>query len=353
MAWLHHAGRTMTQKCVVSTIILAIFLNRVAELLNTSITLSCLDDNMANISVPSLIYALKHSANENDQDNTRNMARQESPYPEFSWGDIDYSSKGNCGHYKCFFRCSTDPQTGYLVTRTNNDSFKAQLRGWEVAKDIETKYNARHFYLTRPIIVKANSTITTRLNANLKLPPDVKRKQNFFGGLALAVHKVRIAPSDTVLVGCNRRKVRPTLMAISKKLDKTNLAMVTDTFEKEITDLTHLLQAESFLVWDFQVWVDSQGKLYHFDLDRGANQPPPKDSDIKICTCNLRKLAVLLSSHENIKNNATPTSYQELASKIFSPKVSKEKKFYLLNDNELFGNLSECQTNRFNASTTG
>jgi hypothetical protein len=239
------------------------------------------------------------------------------------------------------------------VTRTDNNSFKAQLRGWEVAKDIETKYNARHFYLTRPVIVKVNGTITTRLNANLKLPLDVKRKQNFFGGLALAVHKVRIAPSDTVLVGCSRRKVRSTLMAIPKKLDKTNLAMVTDTFEKEITDLIHLLQAESFLVWDFQVWVDSQGKLYHFDLDRGANRSPPKDSDILMCTCNLRKLAVLLSSHENIKNNATSTSYQELASKIFSPKVSKEKKFYLLNNNELFGDLSECQTNRFNASTTG
>jgi hypothetical protein len=95
--------------------------------------------------------------------------------------------------------------------------------------------------------------------------------------------------------------------------------------------------------------------VYHFDLDRGANRPPPKDSDIQMCTCNLRKLAVLLSSHENNRNNATLTSsYQEIASKIFSPKVSKEKKFYLLNNNEIFGDLPECQRNdQFNTSTTG
>ena len=343
----------MKQKCVVSTIIvLTILFACVVELRYPSISLnnSHPDNRDAEINLPSSISALKLAEKENDKNHKlkHNVTGQE------MLSHIDYSKPGKCGHYKCFFRSREDPHIGYLVTETDIGSFnKIHLHVWEIAKDIETRYNARHFYMQRPIIIKANRSVANKLGAFLKFHPGIKRKDNFFQGLVYAVYTVQIAPPRAAVIGCTKRKIRPDLTDVLRVLDKTKLETATKTFEKEINNLIRTISSESYLVFDFQVFVDSQGKVYHFDLDRGAGRDPPSEARIQSCTCNLKKMAVLLTAHARNKRNATMvSSYQTIASKFFSSSISRQKKFYLMNNNDRFGDLKECQTNtRSNTST--
>jgi hypothetical protein len=275
---------------------------------------------------------------------------------QFSWEDIDFSIPGVCGHYKCFFRSSIEAETGYLVTRTDSsvDRFKSQLRGWEIAQDLSRKYNAKHFFLARPIPVNAqsNHSVVDRLNTNLNLPRDFKQHPFFGYKLALVVQKVHVAPPGAVLISCNNRRLPYALMDLSTLCDDKNDSF-SDTFQQEVGALIHLLRAEYYLVYDFQVWVDNQGQIYNLDLDRGAKLPKrnrtdprpapllsrPKEGYIQMCTCNLQKLATLLS-HKVRKERFISDQYLHT---VFSPELDWKARMGMLKNNTIFGDVTECK----------
>lgn len=78
-------------------------------------------------------------------------------------------------------------------------------------------------------------------------------------------------------------------------------ATVTQRYAEEVDRLAGLIRHIPGLVLDFQVMVQPDGSIVHFDLDRWEGIQISRKM-VDSCICHLKKDAVLLSKHDFLRN---------------------------------------------------
>lgn len=225
----------------------------------------------------------------------------------FSWKMIDYDTKPDCGHFKCFFRSSDRndrERVGYLVAPQQERA--GQLRAYEIAQNIDrllrftnnnTHVQSRyHFYALMPPWDKKT---TPKINEKL-MRFRKRRIGGFIGETRLIVQQVDVAPRwEMALLGCSASRIPSSLRALKDILAMADVAtldtMVVEQFEKSIQYVVlPVLEAHPNLIQDFQVLVNRKGELFHLDLDRGRRPPP--DNAIRDCKFQLLQYVEILKS---------------------------------------------------------
>jgi len=262
------------------------------------------------------------------------------PTQKFQWSFLNPTIPGTCGHNKCFFTSNDNPTEGYIIAYTT----KANLTlGWERARMLEEKYGTRHFYAEAPEIVPVEKDLWEFAIENGK---KAERKGRFYpqldpmeflnrtgsdvdvgvgvvvgnaegGGVGgsssinaldngkddqspsyiFKIQKVRKAPDPFLEWGDRenrKQRCREQLALFHSSIPNTR--KFSEQLHKEILDLNETLWREYWLIADFQVIIDQQGLLYHYDLDRnlksdGNEMSPYFLSRERYILKNLRKIA--------------------------------------------------------------
>ncbi len=198
------------------------------------------------------------------------------------WHMIDLSTPGVCGHSKCFFKSKENPdEVGYAVSSYH----PATMRWvWNQAQMLEEKYGSRHVYLEGPQTLKVSRDLLSIFRS--------LREQNFDVGTMhqdlhlkdfihfadprgpddeekMTIQKLRTIPRPFLEIGhSDRRKnfVKSEWDAFIETIPDERL--FSKRLLEECDKLEELLRVEPWLKMNFQILIDNEGRIFHFDLDR-------------------------------------------------------------------------------------
>lgn len=185
-----------------------------------------------------------------------NRSRHEDFLPE----NIGWPSNVPCGSFKCFYRLKSNQQVGYLIApEMKSKRIRSLEAGWQLANQLKSNYNISHFLLEPPRELQVSRKLGERL------------KKRFQKGSTISLQKVKVAPRQNLLIGCVENKY-----AAFKKTWPKFLAHVKDpeaftkNFSKNLGEARRIVENEPYkcLIKDFQLMVDTSGKIYHLDFDR-------------------------------------------------------------------------------------
>ena len=220
----------------------------------------------------------------------------------FRLDNLDLSVPISCGKKKCLFTLRTDPTIGYLVLSSDGDAeskLKKLTVAWLYAKHLEVHYNSKHLFLGGPKELKMSTEFADRLNeANLtRLAVNgvmSSKAPSFSKGIVLA-QKVRVAPKNSLLVGCERKFDHAV-----ERLDEfvsfiDDKKMFVKNFEEQVAVMRNVLNVKEnrCLLRDFQVLVDTMGNINHIDLDRcplGSKYKKGFNDHARVCTAQFDEL---------------------------------------------------------------
>lgn len=209
----------------------------------------------------------------NESASNSNSSRQDDFLPE----NIGFPSKVPCGSQKCFYHLISNRQVGYLVNpETKSNRLKVLNDGWELANRLEREHGIQHFLLSPPTPVKVSKEMAKRLNHNLYIERTRKiqrgkKAHRFPKYSTVYVQKVQMAPKQHLLLGCVPSKVaafRKDLVKFMPNVNRNHTDTFLENVSKNLKDAKTLIDREPCLVKDFQVMIDTKGRLYHLDFDR-------------------------------------------------------------------------------------
>ena len=214
--------------------------------------------------------AADHSSTHNDT-SAAVPARDES----FRLDNLDLSVPILCGKNKCLFTLSSDPTIGYLLLAGDgNDSKLKKLKvAWLYAKHLQVHYKAKHLFLSEPKELKISTEIAGRLNGanltRLEVNGDSGKAPTFEKGPIVA-QKVRVAPTGSLLVGCDRKfdhGMERLGDFVSGVKDRKSFVK---NFDEQVSVMRDVLNVKEnqCLLRDFQFLVDTKGNISQIDLDR-------------------------------------------------------------------------------------
>jgi len=207
----------------------------------------------------------------------------------FNWDDLDLSQtkKAMCGQQKCFFLDKLDPNIGYLIKTVNKNfgnknfnttvSLTQEHEAFDQAQRLKVEYNIRHFLDGPPFIDKVpTSKIGDRMNSMINIVNDFEAKarnqHRYFENTNVIVQRNRMGPIPHALIGCLNEKKENSIQSIENLINnsiKPNDRMrFYEHFHDELSSTAKLLQKEPLLVFDFQVMIDTNGRVYHLDFER-------------------------------------------------------------------------------------
>jgi len=211
---------------------------------------------------------LHHNHNETTNDDGANIVRTDTFHPD----NLDLTRSIPCGANKCFFRIKGAPRVGYLATLkrfgSERDWFHEMESSYHLAMHLEEKYSIQHLLLDHPTRVIVTKALATRMNANLWRESDGSPPHYTEGATAI-LQKSRAATEPNLLIGNSPDKM--------KMLERHLGAFVASIQDKELfarqfaenMNVTrNIVKEQPCLLRDFQALVDTEGQLYHFDLDR-------------------------------------------------------------------------------------
>lgn len=203
--------------------------------------------------------------------------------------DLDSSKRASCGFIKCYFRSKADSQGGYVVAPTSRKTagrLKSLTKSWKFAEQLRRDHGIKHFLLAPPTDVLVTKELSARLNENLwnerTQRPFRQNLTRFRKGSTVIVQKVKAAPRQRLLIGC----ARPKLRVIHKQIHKFALKVKDKEafacrFNETFTQVRDLLLHEPCLIYDFQVFIDTMGNIYHLDIDRCFNAKTTKKKNVR------------------------------------------------------------------------
>jgi hypothetical protein len=185
-----------------------------------------------------------------------------------------------CGKEKCFFRLKSNKNVAYLVSRFEDhadrqERFETLQAGWKLATLLEQEYQINHFLLAPPETIIISSELESRMNTNLwseKYETNTyktKKKKRYIRGTRAFIQKVQVAPSNPLLVGCAASKLQPFF----KHVDAYKRAVrypesYAQNVQQGFNASRKMLQKEPCLIKDFQIMLDTKGRVFHLDFDR-------------------------------------------------------------------------------------
>ena len=243
----------------------------------------------------------------------------------FDWNWIDPNIPGMCGFSKCFFRAKIRNETTIVQQFLNNTSSqKRQTRqsqerhdqtstslqfdtgyilafdpncnltlGYSTAQYLHSQYGLQHLYENHPLRIRVTQRLVNYTHT--KLLPKIKSKFYQPTRIGEFIKRLEGVPPIFRQNRVDRTISFPTMQVQRVKIPRTPLlewgdngkrnqkcrTMLSDFlpgvvdklsfFHHLQTQAKHLksvFQKEPWLVWDFQILVDTNGTIHHIDLDR-------------------------------------------------------------------------------------
>jgi hypothetical protein len=142
---------------------------------------------------------------------------------------------------------------------------------------LEEKFGAKHFIADQARKVKVKPALVATLNRLVDQPQRREKgvgvREDMFGQgknatKRLTVQKVIVAPENTLFFAHSRagRLVTESQLSAFGPMVPDKEAFRRQLLE-ETKKLEDIFQDEPMLAWDFQALVDTEGNLYHIDLD--------------------------------------------------------------------------------------
>lgn len=144
------------------------------------------------------------------------------------------------------------------------------LKAVSVAKDLEKRYNSKHFHLGL-LFVNVTTELRDRLNSLVDQPARRIRGQEMteiYKSNRLVIEKVRIAPDPGFFFATNKANLGLTVQQLEsfrKGIPDKEAFRV--QLEAERRKLKRVLSDNPTLALDFQAVIDTTGNFYHIDLD--------------------------------------------------------------------------------------
>ena len=203
---------------------------------------------------------------------------------------IKSTDKIKCGGNKCLFELRLNDDIGYLATpsvrpyhpsQTEESWFDVLQASWDLEIQLKKEYPIMNFALEAPRKVLIPKQIA---DMNTKLWRDDKQAYvhelefsatkettpvQFTSGSTAYIQKVKKAPISSLFIGCSTSKSRQLREEIHRFAnligDKSRFLRA---FKINLEKAREVVRKETCLIRDFQVIVDTDGRIYHFDFHR-------------------------------------------------------------------------------------
>ena len=192
---------------------------------------------------------------------------------------FDFTQPAPCEKFKCFFQSKNQTDVRYIVGQEKN-MMQRLKKSWDYARHLEDKHNIKHFLLEPPKTITEDKDKLVGTMNHLAYHIEEKKEDEDLTPFcvvgsnpeckSLVVQKVRKVPSGAFLVHAATYLTR-TLIEWEESSwadtvkDKRSFA---SKLGIEIQNLSKLLGQEREFFCNFQVFLDQDGTLYHYNVDR-------------------------------------------------------------------------------------
>jgi hypothetical protein len=184
--------------------------------------------------------------------------------------ELDYNTTISCGYHKCFFPLLNDPDEGFLVVQEGSDRLESMRQSWALGVFIQEAFGAQQLALEEPQLVKISGETASKLNQNLYYDEEKEKVKKRFRQGPLIVQKQKRVPSPSLIFGTTPWKKHLLFQNIGSFLEEhvSDKKAFAEQLKNELRLSEDLLDSLRCLVYDFQVFIATNGTFYHFDLDR-------------------------------------------------------------------------------------
>ena len=189
----------------------------------------------------------------------------------FHWEGLNTINKSPCGAHKCLFSTISHDDEGYLVVQDGPARTRSMQQAYDMGKFLEKSFGIKHVFLEAPKVKNISKDSAARLNSNLYYPEESTEVDDMFEEGKITMQKVRIvSPDSSLLFGCTSEKKHLFWDHLHDFLDKSvhDKTLFAKNVIRNLQISSDIVDKVRCLGYDFQVFVDSTGEFYHFDLDR-------------------------------------------------------------------------------------
>ena len=189
------------------------------------------------------------------------------------WEKIDLTKELSCGRYKFLFRDKMNEDVGYLIHsnhRHRGIQFETEaLIAYQVAEYMKSNFGTKHLYIDKPNKVKMipmpeshNKTYTERKRSREEPLP------MYYSNQYAVVQKIQIAKDPWIIVMPPKGYDKVKHLFRDRNHKSTHKSSFKSTLRKDTIAVIEALQHIPLLADDYQIILDGDGNLYHFDIDR-------------------------------------------------------------------------------------
>jgi len=188
------------------------------------------------------------------------------------WKKIDLSKELSCGRYKCLFRDKMNGDVGYLIHSNHHigPQFETEASiAYQVAEYMKSNFDTKHLYIDKPKKVKMiplpeshNKTYTERKRSREAPLP------MYYSNQYAVVQKIQIAKDPWIIVMPPKGYDKVKHMFRERNNKSTHKSSFKSTLREDTIAAIEALASIPLLADDYQIILDGDGNLYHFDIDR-------------------------------------------------------------------------------------
>jgi len=188
------------------------------------------------------------------------------------WKKMDLTKELSCGRYKCLFRDKMNEDVGYLIHSNHYTDIQFQTEAsiaYQVAEYMKSNFNIKHLYIDKPKKVKMipmpeshNKTYTERKRSREAPLP------MYYSNQYAVVQKIQIAKDPWLIVMPPKGYDKVKHLFRERNNKSTHKSSFKSTLREDTMKAIEALQHIPLLADDYQIILDGDGNLYHFDIDR-------------------------------------------------------------------------------------
>jgi len=192
---------------------------------------------------------------------------------------IDFSIPPKCGFYKCVYASKIDPSLAFLILQADaNMNAETLQQGWDSAVDLKKNYDLRIAPRGPPIPITATKELVERLKNSQNSP--FMRQQKYQpsenGVQDYLVQLTSLVQSPHILVSFRKyaksKYDRATFLTELGKSSDDQKQQIVQNLQKDVAVTRQIISDHPWFIRDFQVILDDQGHLIHFDIERGFDK---------------------------------------------------------------------------------
>lgn len=190
------------------------------------------------------------------------------------------------GNYKAFYlQNAPNDHLGWLIAynqiyQENNQHtvHKAMNRAWTIAQEAQNTHGISHLYVNPPILFSSpdqngGGGLDPMLSSSFSSLVDILKIPNNFAHnySGIVAQKCRVSPKPSNMLRIVRKPQKANRQLeefIREHVHRTRIAEFALEMQNDIDKTKQMLERYPGLRYDFQVYVDSNGRMFHYDFDR-------------------------------------------------------------------------------------